>query len=162
MVVIDRGRTDDTDARGRVHAQGVPRVPSVPGDVAAEVVGERLPHDDRDRVEIPAIELDLRRLPLAGVIVADHSPAASTRVVPIDASTAAEVLVPSLVLSALERPVRRWFPVAMDLARGPVVRYSHGALAERRLADAGAALDALPDRGVHGGPRLDGSHPPHG
>ena len=72
-------------------------------------------------------------------------PVASTPAAPTEA---VEALVPAFVLSALPRPVTRWFPLATRLARGPAFWFGHAADESVRLARAGellaATADALP------------------
>jgi hypothetical protein len=142
MVVVD-------SLGGDVRLQGVPRVPSLPGDVAAPA-GERgaaLLGDDRARIELDGAELDPRAVPARGVLQCAHGGGAAELVdVPTDQVVA--TLTSAFVLSALEVPVRRWFPLAMSLARLPHAELHHAARPERRLdgaADALARFDARLD-----------------
>ena len=53
--------------------------------------------------------------------------------------------MPAFVLSALPRPVTRWFPLATRLARGPAFWFGHAADDSVRLARAGELLAAAAD-----------------
>jgi hypothetical protein len=137
MVVVDAGD-------GEVLARGIPRVPSLPGDVADvhEVDGEDLPEDNRARRELLSFELDTRPAPITCVVVCGHDTGAG-RLEPVSASEALQHLVPALVLSALPKPVTAWFPVAARLARGRCVRLLHAAEPEVRLDRAGELLEGV-------------------
>ena len=124
---------------GALQARGIPRVPTVPGDVADGVRGEPLPNDPRARLELVEFELDQRAAPIAGVLICRHD-AGDGRLARATATEAVEALVPALVLSALPRPVTRWFPLAARLARGPAFWFGHAADERVRLARAGLLL----------------------
>jgi hypothetical protein len=135
MVVID-------PAPEGASVRGIPRVPSVPREVAdlASVVGEPLPDDARDRVELVGFELDTEPAPVSAVVVCGHSDGAGM-VETLDPVRTIEWLVPAFVLSALDGPVRRWFPTAMVLGRGTCVELGHPRTVEERLAGAGPLLE---------------------
>jgi hypothetical protein len=128
----------------RILVRGVSRIPTLPADVAADVAGEALPQDARDRLELSWFSLDTRAAPIDAVIVCAHGDGAGD-LAPVSAATALEALVPALVLSALPRPVTQWFPVAARLARGPCFRVAHAADPVTRLARAGELLEAAWD-----------------
>jgi len=132
MVAVEAGA-------GGLQARGIPRVPTVPGDVADGVQGEPLPNDPRARLELVEFELDQRAAPIAGALFCRHD-AGAGRLVPASATEAVEALVPALVLSALPRPVTQWFPLAARLARGPAFWFGHAADERHRLARAGQLL----------------------
>lgn len=138
---------DDMVAIGtNLRVQGIPRVPTIPADVAAGTDGEPLPHDPRERLELPQFELDRREAPITGVLVCRHDDGPGRLAVasPTDAVAA---LVPAFVLSALPRPVTRWFPLATQLARQPAFWFGHAADEAVRLARAGELLaDAAESR----------------
>ncbi len=125
---------------GTLLARGIPRVPTLPGDVADGVRGEALPNDPRARLELVELELDRRAAPIAGVLICRHDTGVG-HLAPASATEAVEALVPALVLSALPRPVTRWFPLAARLARGPAFWFGHAADERQRLARAGLLLD---------------------
>jgi hypothetical protein len=133
MVVVDPHDS-------RVLVQGVPRVPTLPGDVASAVEGQALPRDSRDRLELTWLELDTRPAPIEAVVICAHD-SGGGGLAPVSSAAALEALVPALVLSALPQPVTRWFPIAARLARGPCLELRHAADPERRLARAGQLLD---------------------
>ena len=120
--------------------QGVSRVPTLPADVAADVDGEALPQDSRDRLELTWFALDTRPAPIDGVVVCGHDDG-DGGMMSISSPAALQALVPALVLSALPQPVRRWFPVAAGLARGPCFQLLHAADPTTRLARAGELLN---------------------
>lgn len=127
--------------------RGIPRVPSVPGEIAAaaQVVGDTVPRDTRSRMELVEHEMDHGSAPLAGVIVCAHGTAEGS-VTEIDAVTALHALVPAFVLADLPGPLRRWFPVASRLANGVCVQLGHAASAEDRLLRTEALLDEVARR----------------
>jgi hypothetical protein len=128
------------DPDGRVpRVQGVSRVPTLPADVAADVDGEALPQDARERLELTWFALDTRAVPIDAVVVSSHDDGDGA-VTPISAPAALQALVPALVLSALPQPVARWFPVAAQLARGRCYGLRHAADPTTRLARAGELL----------------------
>ena len=139
MVVIDADPA-------QVTVRGVPRVPTVPGDVAeaAAIRGEPLPGDDRRRIELVGFDLDPDAAEVGIVAVIGHDTAGG-RLAAITPTGALEALVPALVLSALPGPVRRWFPVAARLARGPATTLLHAADDRERLDRAGRLLDDVAD-----------------
>lgn len=135
-----------------VTVRGIPRVPSIPGEVARATgtSGEQLPDDDRDRVELVGFELDTREAPVSGVLVCDHSEDRGS-VEPIGMVRTVESLVPAFVLSALEGPVRRWFPTAMAMGRGRCIELRHPRDVGARVEGAAQLLDeaaALCERSV--------------
>ncbi len=133
MVVVEPGDTPSV--------RGIPRVPSIPGDVAHHATGgEPLPDDARERVELVGFELDADPAPITGVALCDHGDGAGA-VEPLSPVSAVEALVPAFVLSALTGPVRQWFPTAMALGRGPCVRLRQPADADARVAEAARLLD---------------------
>jgi len=134
MVAVD-------DDAGALHVRGIPRVPSVPGDVASDAQGDRLPHDARARLELPDFELDGRPAAIAAVLICRHDDG-DGRLVPATATEAVEALVPAFVLSALPHPVTRWFPLATRLARRRAFWLAHAADERQRLARAAQLLDA--------------------
>jgi hypothetical protein len=127
------------EAAGGLHVRGIPRVPTLPGDVAAGTAGEPLPHDPRRRLELPDFALDRRDAPITGVLICRHDDGAG-RLAVTAATEAVEALVPAFVLSALPRPVTRWFPLATRLARGPTFWFGHAADDGTRLVRAGELL----------------------
>jgi hypothetical protein len=133
MVAVER----EPDA---LRVRGIPRVPSIPGDVASDARGDPLPHDARARLELPDFELDQRAAPIAGVLICRHDDG-DGRLVPASATEAVEALVPAFVLSALPRPVTRWFPLATRLARGRAFWLAHAADERQRLTRAAVLLD---------------------
>jgi hypothetical protein len=133
MVIVD-------PHSARPAVQGVARVPTLPADVAADVDGEALPQDTRDRLELTWFTLDTRAAPVDAVIVCGHHDGDGA-MTSISSATALEALVPALVLSALPQPVTRWFPIAARLARGPCFQLLHAADPATRLARAGDLLD---------------------
>jgi hypothetical protein len=78
------------------------------------------------------------------VIICGHDHDAGS-LTPVSSAAGLEALVPALVLSALPQPVRRWFPTAARLARGPCVELGHAADPARRLERAGELLDEVWD-----------------
>ena len=149
MVVVDR-------RDGVATVQGVPRVPSVPGDVAraAGVDGEPLVDDDRERVGAHRRPARPGRRAIDCVVVSGHGTGRG-RVEALDAATALHEITPAFVLSELPGPVRRWFPLAAELARGPRARLLQPDSAAARLSRADALLgDALTvaRRGGHPNP----------
>jgi hypothetical protein len=130
---------DMVSVDARLLVRGIPRVPTVPGDVAGGTAGEPLPHDPRNRLELPDFELDRRDAPIAGVLICRHDDGAG-RLAAASSTEAIEALVPAFVLSALPRPVTRWFPLATRLARGPAFWLGHAADDGTRLARAGELL----------------------
>jgi hypothetical protein len=122
--------------------RGIPRVPSIPGEVAALTgeEGERLPGDERERIELVDFQLDREAVPVSAVVVCGHGET-DGHVRVIDAIRSVEALVPAFVLSALEEPVRRWFPIAMALGRGPSVELGHPERIEDRISRAARLLD---------------------
>ncbi len=134
MVVVDPHGDRPT-------AQGIARVPSVPGqtvDPTAEA--EPLPDDDRDRVELVGYELDPRPSIIGGVLLSAHS-TTSCSLHRLTGPEIVETLVPAFVLSALERPVQDWFPVALSLARLPAARLELARSTDERLTAAAEHLD---------------------
>jgi hypothetical protein len=124
-----------------ITARGVPRVPTIPADVAtAADQGEALPNDPRGRLELVDLVLDRAAAPVAGVLICGHDDGPGV-LVPATAMDAVQALVPALVLSALPGPVTRWFPVAARLAREPSFRLLHTASDGQRLERAGQLLD---------------------
>ncbi len=123
-----------------VAVRGISRVPTLPGDVAAEIAGELLPEDPRRRRELTWFELDPAPVPLLGVVICGHDDGDGA-LDPATTVEALEALVPALVLSALPGPVTDWFPVAARLARGPCFHLRHAADPARRLRRAGELLD---------------------
>ncbi len=149
MVVVDR-------RDGVATVQGVPRVPSVPGDVAraAGVDGEPLVGDDRERTELTGAPLDPDAVAIECVVVSGHGTGPGV-VEALDPTTALHEITPAFVLSELPGPLRRWFPLAAVLARGPRARLLQPDSAAARLARADALLgDALTAarRGDHPNP----------
>jgi hypothetical protein len=122
-----------------LRAMGIPRVPTIPADVAAGTDGEPLPNDARQRLELPQFALDRREAPIGGVLICRHD-AGPGRLAAASATDAVGALVPAFVLSALPRPVTRWFPLATRLARGRVFWFGHAADESVRLARAGELL----------------------
>jgi hypothetical protein len=122
--------------------RGIPRVPSIPADVAATaaVDGEPLPQDGRARMELTGFRLDPRPALIKGVVICGHDDGDGS-LVAVTAPRALEALVPALVLSALPRPVSDWFPVAGRLARGPCTELRHATRPDERLRRAGELLD---------------------
>ncbi len=139
MVVIEPV-SDDTD--GPVTVRGIPRVPSIPGEVArlTDAQGEPLPDDERDRVELVGFPLDHDSAPVSGVLVCGHGDD-DGHVRRLDVISAVEALMPAFVLSALAEPVRRWFPTAMALGRGPSVELGHPRHVDDRLRSAARLLE---------------------
>lgn len=135
MVVID-------PAGGRPTARGIPRTPSIPGEVATAVgaVGDRVPDDDRQRIELADTELDHSEVGVHGVVVCAHSTGAGS-VEPLTPAQALHSLVPAFVLSALPGPVQKWFPTAVQLAHGPSAELRHAVTLETRLAGSSALLN---------------------
>jgi len=135
MVVVDR-------LDGALRVQGVPRTPSLPGDVAAtsDVEGAALPEDERRRIELRGFDLDTRAAPVTGVVVCGHADGVG-RVTPLTGAEALQSLVPAFVFSALPGPVARWFPVAVALSRLPCAELHHTTDDTSRLADAGRLLE---------------------
>ncbi len=134
MVVVDPGEERTV--------RGIPRVPSVPSDVAQEASarGDALPDDDRNRIELVDFELDTDPAPITGVVLCEHGDGAGAVELLSDV-TAIEALVPAFVLSSLSAPVRQWFPTAMALGRGPCLRLHQPATAAARLSEAPSLLD---------------------
>ena len=126
--------------------QGIPRVPSIPGEVArfTATTGDQLPDDDRDRVELVGFDLDVDPAPLTGVVVCDHSEGEGA-LQKLDPVQAIEALVPAFVLSALPKPVERWFPVAFKIGQGPCVELHHPAEVATRVRAAGPLLSRVCD-----------------
>jgi hypothetical protein len=124
----------------RAAVQGVARVPTLPADVAADVDGEALPQDTRDRLELTWFTLDTRAAPIEAVVVCGHDDG-DGGVTSISSAAALQALVPALVLSALPQPVTHWFPIAGRLARGPCFELLHAADPATRLARAGELLN---------------------
>jgi hypothetical protein len=139
MVVIDPGSDHPFES---TTVRGIPRVPSIPGEVArlTDARGEPLPEDERDRVELVGFPLDHEAAPVSGVVVCGHGDDEG-HVRPLDPIRAVEALVPAFVLSALEEPVRRWFPTAMAIGRGPSVELGHPQHVDDRLDRAARLLD---------------------
>ncbi len=124
--------------------QGVPRVPSIPGDLAraGEVTGEAVPHDERQRVELVDMVLSQGAHRVCGIIVAGHGTGDGS-IEEVAPPALLEVLVPSFVLSALPAPVRDWFPVAMSLSRLTAVCLRHASDPADRVRSAGELLDRV-------------------
>jgi len=134
MVVVDA-------VGGIVRLQGVPRVPSLPGDVAG-IVGERgaaLLGDDRARIELDGAQLDPEAVQARGVLNCAHG-AGDAELVDVPTERVVTALTSAFVLSSLEAPLRRWFPIAMSLARLPHAELHHAVDPEHRLAGAARTL----------------------
>ncbi len=144
-------------SNGTTTIQGVPRAPSVPGDLAAgpdgfeaeqigaegigsQPAGEVLADDERDRIELVAHQLDRRPAEVRWVLNCGHDPGPG-RLRTIPPARAVELLVPAFVLSALRDPVSRWFPVAMHLARLDCTQLDHCADPRHRAARAVEMLE---------------------
>jgi hypothetical protein len=135
MVVVDR-------VDGVLRVQGIPRVPSLPGDVAAasRIDGPALPADERERIELHDFDLDVRPAPVRGVLVCGHGER-DGRLRALTGAEALQALVPAFVFSALPGPVARWFPVAMALGRLPCAELHHASDHDARIAEAGRLLE---------------------
>jgi hypothetical protein len=130
--------------------RGIPRVPSIPGDVAAltDAQGEALPPvDTRNRIELVGDEMDHTPAAARAVVVCGHSDgaASATRT---DAVTALHELVPAFVLAELREPMRRWFPHASRLANVSCWRFAHDVDVDERLPRAAIVLDEILDASV--------------
>ena len=131
----------ETSATG-VSVRGIPRVPTIPGDVAQGAGGEPLPHDPRARLELPEFELDRRPATVSGLLICRHDDGAGQLAVAA-ATEAVEALVPAFVLSALPLPVTRSVPAG----RPPRARARVLARARRRRRRATGPGRAAPRRG---------------
>lgn len=133
------------DARGpHPTVRGVPRVPSIPGEVAelTRASGDPVPRDERSRVELEGHPMDLAVAELSAVVICAHA-ADEGSVVAVEPTAALGELVPAFVLADLPGPMRRWFPVATRLANGCCVMLSHAADPAERIAGAPALLDQV-------------------
>lgn len=139
MVVVDR-----PSPSGPLQVQGIPRVPSVPGDLARveRIEGSSLPGDERERIEITDFSLDQRRSEVVAVLVCSHSSGEAT-LERLPGHLAMQELVPAFVLSALGDPLRRWFPLAAELARRRCYQFGHAADPDARVRAVGQRLAAL-------------------
>lgn len=140
MLADDMVVVDPTDRTMR----GIPRVPAIPGEVArlTGATGETLPDDERDRVELVGLELDPRSTEIGAVVLCERG-VGDGGVEPMTTQQAAEALVPSFVLSALDAPVRSWFPHAMALGRGVRAVLRQPDTVEARVGRAGDLLDQV-------------------
>ena len=135
MIVVD-------GAPGGFSARGVPRVPSIPGDVvgASHEGLPRLPEDDRARVELESVELYPNPARVSGVVICGHDTGPGM----LEAHSgpdAMESLISSFVLSEYPEALRRWFATAAGLSRLPVVRILHCADPDDRVRRAAELLD---------------------
>ncbi|MFV0317524.1 MAG: hypothetical protein ACK5O2_11275 [Microthrixaceae bacterium] len=127
---------------GHLTVQGVPRVPSVPGEIIEYSVhrGDLVPQDERRRVELTEFELDANERQITDVVITSHAERDGV----LDDVTGPEVLeslIEALVLSAVPEALREWFPLAAGLSGLPHTRLLHAPDPETRVGSPTQLLD---------------------
>lgn len=125
--------------------QGVPKPLALPGDLGGSVVDSAptLEWDHRRRRHVAVDQMDNAPARLDGVVVVGHADGPSTRVEPAGSDVVVPLLLSSFAATGDPALLRRFFPVAMTVARARCSQLLHSDDPAARIAGAKRALDEL-------------------